>query len=253
MKGNLKNETQDNMTHCSSCNLKESGNFCSNCGQSLVVERIDRKYALQELMKLTGYEKGFIYTVKELAIRPGHVIRQYLMEDRQRITKPITFLILTSLIYTLVSHYFKSDLIHTGMMKSMYGDSYIFELSVWVQQHYGYANLLMLVPITFWTKLLFDKYQYNTYETFVVTSLIMAEGMLLYTLQVLLNFVFPKVILLNELITAVVLFFYVGWAIGKFYGGTRSSYWKALFSYFLGVITFQILIFVFGFLADIIV
>ncbi|MBB1139233.1 DUF3667 domain-containing protein [Myroides sp. WP-1] len=241
------------MAHCLSCNLEESGKFCSNCGQSLSIERIDRKYAIQELMKLTGYEKGFVYTVIALALRPGKVIRQYLDEDRQRITQPITFLILTSLIYTVVGHYFKSDLIHTGMMKTMYGDSYIFKLSFWVQQNYGYANLLMLVPITFWTRLLFNEHKYNTYETFVVTSLIMAEGMLLYTLQVALNFVFPKAILLNEFITAVVLFFYVGWAIGRFYGGTRRSYWKGFFSYLLGVITFQILIVVFGVLADIII
>lgn len=240
------------MAICSHCKSAEGGNFCSNCGQPIVVERIDRNYAIQELMKLTGYEKGFIYTVKELAIRPGKVIRQYLMEDRQRITKPITFLILTSLIYTFISHYFKTDVIHTSMLKAVYGDSSAYQLSLWIQNNYGYANLLMLVPITFWTKFLFDDFKYNAYETFVMTSLIMAEGMLLYAFQVLLNYVFPQLILLNECITAIVIFFYLSWAIGQFYGGTKGNYFKALLSYVLGVASFQVLVTVIGIIVDIV-
>lgn len=241
------------MVQCSSCKSDCTGSFCSNCGQPMRVERIDKNYVIQELTKLTGYEKGFIYTVIALARRPGLAIREYLEIDRQKMTKPITFLILTSLIYTFISHYFKTDVLHTSMLKAVYGDSSVYKLSVWVQGNYGYANLLMLVPITLWTKFLFSDFKYNSYETFVMTSFIMAEGMLLYTLQVLLNYCFPQLILLNEFATGVVLFFYVSWAIGQFYGGTKGNYFKAFLSYIIGVMSFQVGIVVLGTLIDLIV
>lgn len=241
------------MTSCSTCKAENQGVFCSNCEQLMVIERIDKNYVIQELAKLTGYEKGFIYTVKELARRPGSIIREYIEEDRQKITRPITFLILTSLIYTFISHYFKTDVIHTGMLKAVYGDSNAYKLSLWIQNNYGYANLLMLVPITLWTKFLFSDFKYNVYETFVMTSLIMGEGMLLYSLQVMLNYCFPQLVLFNEMITSLVVFFYLSWAIGQFYGGTKGNYFKALLSYVLGVITFQMAVTVLGFFIDMIV
>jgi len=234
------------MASCSNCKTESLGDFCSCCGNPLVIHRIDKSYLTQELLKLIGYERGFLYTAKELFLRPGKVIREYIQEDRQKITKPITYLILTSLIYTFISHYFKTDVIQNEMIKSIYGDSLIYQLFYWIQNNYGYANLLLLVPITLWTKFLFSDYKYNLYETFVVMSLVMAQGMLLYTFHVVLNFTFPTVALLNEFIMGFIMLLYLTWSIGQFYEGTRLSYFKALLSYVLGMVTFQVVIIVVG-------
>ncbi|WP_410880446.1 hypothetical protein [Myroides sp. DW712] len=131
-------------------------------------------------------------------------------------------------------------------------ESELNKLSAWVQNNYGYANLLMLAPITFWTKLIFGDFKYNKYETFVMTSFIMVEGMLLYTLQVVLNYCFPSFILLNEFATGVVLFFYVSWAIGQFYGGTKGNYFKGFLSYILGMVSFQVGLLLVGTILDLI-
>lgn len=234
------------MANCSTCKTDSSGNFCSSCGNPLVIHRIDKSYLTQELLKLIGYERGFLYTAKGLLLRPGKVIREYIEEDRQKITKPITYLILTSLIYTFISHYFKTDMIQNEMLKRMYGDSLTYQMFYWVQNNYGYANLLLLVPITLWTRFLFGDYKYNLYETFVVMSLVMAEGMLLYTLHVVLNFTFPTIALLNEFIMGFIMLVYLTWSIGQFYEGKRLSYFKALLSYVLGMTTFQVVIVIVG-------
>lgn len=234
------------MANCSTCKTDSSGNFCSSCGNPLVIHRIDKSYLTQELLKLIGYERGFLYTAKGLLLRPGKVIREYIQEDRQKITKPITYLILTSLIYTFISHYFKTDMIQNEMLKRMYGDSLTYQLFYWVQNNYGYANLLLLVPITLWARFLFSDYKYNLYETFVVMSLVMAEGMLLYTLHVVLNFTFPTIALLNEFIMGFIMLVYLTWSIGQFYEGKRLSYFKALLSYVLGMTTFQVVIVIVG-------
>lgn len=235
---------------CSNCKSENPGDFCSFCGKSLKLYRIDKNYAIQEVLKLIGYEKGFLYTAKGLLLQPGKVIREYIEVDRQKITKPITFLILTSLIYTMMSHYFKTDVIHNEMLKIMYGDSNAYKLSYWVQNNYGYANLLMLGPITFWAKFIFSDYKYNAYETFVMMSLVMAEGMLLYTLQVVLNCTFPQFILLNEFIVGFSMLAYLTWSIGQFYGGKRLNYFKAFLCYILGMITFQVVLLVVGTILD---
>lgn len=240
------------MASCSTCKTDSSGNFCSSCGNPLVIHRIDKSYLTQELLKLIGYERGFLYTAKGLLLRPGKVIREYIEEDRQKITKPITYLILTSLIYTFISHYFKTDMIQNEMLKRMYGDSLTYQMFYWVQNNYGYANLLLLVPITLWARFLFSDYKYNLYETFVVMSLVMAEGMLLYTLHVVLNFTFPTIALLNEFIMGFIMLVYLTWSIGQFYEGKRLGYFKALLSYVLGMTTFQVVIVIVGMILSLI-
>lgn len=136
------------------------------------------------------------------------------------------------------------------MLKTMYGNSHMYKLSNWIQANYGYANLLMLGPITLWTKFIFGDQKYNVYETVVMLSLVMAEGMLLYTLHVVLNCMFPQMVLLNEIIMGLLMFVYLTWSIGQFYGGGRLNYFKALLSYVLGMITFQVVLLLVGAILD---
>lgn len=154
--------------NCQNCEQATTGNYCNNCGQVRELRKIDRKYVTQEFLSVVGLEKGFLFTCKELLIKPAQIIREYINENRQKITKPITFLVLTSVIYTLISRFFKTDITYNELSKEIYGDSSIADIMNWVQNNYGYANLIMILPITLWTKFLFRKYRYNFYETFVM-------------------------------------------------------------------------------------
>jgi hypothetical protein len=95
--------------NCQNCAQVVIGNFCSNCGQNSTFERIDKNYAKNEFLNLIGYEKGFLYTFKELLLRPTTNISTYLKTNRNKLTKPLTFLILSSVIYTLVVNYLYSN------------------------------------------------------------------------------------------------------------------------------------------------
>ena len=94
------------MNNCKNCNSELNGNYCSNCGNPAILKRIDLHYIKNETSALFYLEKGFFYTIKELIIRPGQNIRKFIAEDRNRLVKPITFLIVTSLIYTLIVNFF---------------------------------------------------------------------------------------------------------------------------------------------------
>ena len=49
-----------------------------------------------------NFDRGILYTVRELLLRPGKTVRQFIQEDRNRLVKPIVFIIVCSLIYSLI-------------------------------------------------------------------------------------------------------------------------------------------------------
>ena len=57
---------------CRQCGATVTGNYCSNCGQSVRVKRITLHEVLHEVYHyFTHVDKGFLYTLRHLATRPG--------------------------------------------------------------------------------------------------------------------------------------------------------------------------------------
>ena len=110
--------------NCKNCKKEINGNFCSNCGQSASLKRIDGHYIIHELEHVLHFERGILYTIKELFINPGQTIRNYLSENRSRLVKPVIFIIVASLIYTLIDHFFHIEeqyVTHEELEKSTVG------------------------------------------------------------------------------------------------------------------------------------
>lgn len=242
------------MTNCTNCNqqLKPNENYCPNCGNPVKLKRIDKHYVSHEIIHLLHFEKGFLYTIKGLTTRPGEAVREFISENRTKHMKPIAFLILTSLLFTLVAHFFHADKIVNEKEKLMFADSSIGAIMNWVQTNYGYSNIIMGGSIALCVKLLFRKYQYNFYEISVLLCFIMGQGMLLLTIQ---TFFLP--LISNgtyQLILTIVAFSYPTWAIGQFFDRKKvTSYLKAFVAYLLGYIFFYIAVILVGITADVII
>lgn len=232
------------------CGQIIDGQYCKNCGKPLNLKRIDRNYVTQEVLNLIGFEKGFAYTCKQLPIRPGETIREYINKNRQNVTKPITFLVISSVIYTLISYYLKADILYFEIYRKAYGDSSIKDIMSWVQNNYGYANLMMTVPIVLWIKLFFRKHQYNFYEIFVVIAFVMGMGMLFLSFEPVVNKFFPSSFMINQAVIFLIVFIYMGWAIGQFFGNSFRNYVKAFLGYVFGTITFQVVAITIGIIYD---
>lgn len=71
-----------------------------------MLKRIDGHYIAHEIEHILHFERGILYTVKGLLIAPGASVRQFINENRSRLVKPIIFIIITSLIYSVVNHFF---------------------------------------------------------------------------------------------------------------------------------------------------
>ncbi len=240
------------MTNCRNCNNEISENFCPNCGQPAKLKRIDKHYISHEILHLLHFEKGFLYTVKELLLRPGNTIREFINENRQKNMKPVAFLIFTSLIFTLTAYYFHVDKTYNEQAKLQIESSSINGMMQWVQTHYGYANIMQGIFIAFILKLFFRKYKYNFFEIIILLCFVMGQGMLLLTIE---NLFFG---LLSaqayQIILVIISFGYTAWAIGQFFDPKKlSSYLKAFLAYLLGYSLFYVAVAMVGLTVDLII
>ena len=237
--------------NCKNCNTEINSKFCPDCGQATELKRIDGHYIIHEIEHVLHFERGILYTIKELTINPGQNTRKYLSENRTRLVKPIIFIIITSLIYTILNHLFH---IEDGYVKYHEANgetqSAVGSIVKWVQEHYGYANMLMGAFIALWLKLFFRKYDFNFYEILIMLCFVMGMGMLILSIFVIIQ----GITHLNVMtIAGVIVIAYSVWAIGQFYDKKKTlSYIKSLFAYILGMITFWIVPVLIGTIIDLI-
>lgn len=233
------------MELCRNCNEPVDGKYCSNYGQPAKLQRIDVHYVVHEIERILHFEWGILYTIKELLISRGKNVWQFISENRSRLVKPIIFVIVTSLIYTLISQYFHV----AGFIN--FDDSEESTTTVifkWIQEHYGYANILMGIFIVLWSRVLFLKYDYDSFEVLILLCFVIGMQMLIFS-------VFAILTGLTHL-NLVPLVGFVGiayrtWAVGQFYNKKKVlSYAKALAAYVLGLVTFSLLAVQLGQLID---
>lgn len=234
--------------NCKNCNGEINSKFCPNCGQPTTLKRIDGKYIIHEIEHVLHFERGILYTIRELVTNPGKNIRNYLSENRSRLVKPIIFIILTSLIYTLISHFFHIEdeyVKHQGLEKSAIG-----KILKWIQANYGYASILTGIFIATWLKVFFKKYGYNFFEMLIMLCFVQGISMLIFAVFAFGEGLFHfKLLNIAGILGAI----YLVWAIGNFFEAKKmGNYFKALISILLGTITFYIIIFAIGITIDII-
>lgn len=237
------------MTECKNCTSKGTGNYCSNCGHKFKLERIDGHYIKHEIGHLLHVEKGIFYTVKELIIRPGKNIRDFFFVNREQLVKPIVYLIVTSLIYSLIAHFFHIESYENYITEDDTSTSS--KIFKWGDEHSGYANLIMGIFIAFWTKLFFRKKNFNLYEILILLCFITGTSMIIFSI-----FTFLQGILhFNlQLVSGVTGILYSTWAISDFFGRTETvNYVKSLLSYALGLFTFALSVVIIGTLIDLMI
>lgn len=62
--------------------------------------RLTASFVWKEIVAVVSWEKGSAYTLARLCLRPGKTIHAYLDGERQRLTNPIRFLLMTCAIVT---------------------------------------------------------------------------------------------------------------------------------------------------------
>jgi hypothetical protein len=222
------------MNICKKCDSEFEGNYCPNCGHPQIIERINGRYILSEIAIVLNFQKGILYTIKELLIRPEQNIRAFISEDRNRLVKPIMFILISSLIYTVfvgIFHFEDGYISYSGNKEST-----TLEIFKWVQGNYGYANIIMSIFIGLWLKILFRKYPFNFFEIIILLCFVMGVGMLIYSaFGIVQGLTHINLMQFGAIIGLV----YTTYAVGQFFEKRKLlSYVKAFFAYILGMLTF---------------
>ena len=242
------------MNSCKNCNEPVNWNYCPKCGQPVQLKRIDRQYVIREIGDFFFANKGMVYTIKKVLISPGKSVRQFLTEDRHRFVKPITFVIITSLIYSLINYFFKievdNNVFKMPFLKIDMGDTATYGIEVifkWMAENYAYTMMLTGLLMAFWLKMFFRKYGYNIFEIFILICFVSGISTLFVSVGVILQ-------RFTNLEISDIAGLYMIWAVGHFFDKKKvASYVKTLLSFFLGALIFAGLLISVGFLIDIII
>ncbi len=94
---------------CGNCGRAIDGpaqKFCPACGQATPVHRIDWQFMAHELEhSVLHMDRGILYSLKELMLRPGRLMRDYLEGRRARQAKPLLLLMVMAAVVVFLSKY----------------------------------------------------------------------------------------------------------------------------------------------------
>lgn len=231
---------------CKRCGKEIQGEFCSACGNAKNPRRIDGKYILSEIASTFNFDKGLLYTIRELLLRPGPSVKSFIREDRNRLVKPILFLIICSVSYSLLQQWLKFEDAYVNY--SFDENSPSLALFAWVSKNYGYANILIALFVAAWIQTLFRKHDFNFFEILILLCFLIGMGMLIFSFFASLDSLsglptIDKGILLGVL--------YISWGIGTFFQGNKIlNSLKGLLSYILGLLSFILILLMLGSLIE---
>lgn len=192
--------------NCANCGCKLDGNYCSNCGQSARVGRIDLHEIVHEFLHgVFHVDKGILFTAKELTLRPGQTIRNYLAGKRTNYFKPLAYLFLLSTIYivliqfsniSLATEFIEGHLtndvneeIAVTIEKQINATNVLFEFLI---NRFAIINLLMLPVMALLSYVCFRKQNYNYGEHLVINSYISGHIILVNFIVIALAYFIPN-------------------------------------------------------------
>lgn len=105
---------------CANCARVVEGSeqkFCPACGQPTPMHRIDWHFLGHELEhSVLHMDRGILYSLKELMLRPGYLMRAYLDGQRAKQVKPLLLLMITAAAVVLLGKYLLGgDLVGSAM------------------------------------------------------------------------------------------------------------------------------------------
>ena len=89
---------------CKNCGHIYSGQFCNNCGQPSDTHKLNLHFIWHDLQHaFLHFDKGVLFTAKELFTRPGNSIREFIEGKRVKHFKPISLVIILATLYGVLS------------------------------------------------------------------------------------------------------------------------------------------------------
>ncbi|MBS0214224.1 MAG: DUF3667 domain-containing protein [Proteobacteria bacterium] len=169
--------------------------FCPGCGQPTPAHRIDWHFIGHELEhSVLHMDRGILYTLRQLMLRPGELIRDYLEGRRANLVKPLLLLMILSAAIV-----FLSGMLGVGTMAAQFDgtpvsqDEAFRRADAWMTAHFALVTILLLPLEALAFKLVFRGTRGLNYpEWLVIIAFLTAQTMVLWILALLLQHWIPQ-------------------------------------------------------------
>lgn len=237
---------------CKNCENTVSKNFCSHCGQRTSVTAINFRTLKDEFQNnIFQINRGFLFTIKQLIVRPGHAIRDFISGKRKPFYKPLSFLLVTTTIYIFVSYLLDVDSFLANFLndfkegfdnaktendKFKLNDTGIIE---WLKTNQTYLVFVFVPVFSLASYIAFFKNKYNYYEHLVLQLYITGQQFIIITVFTCAFFFNEEILAITNLTACVLFSLLTYWQFFK-----EKSFVNILFKYILIHILSYILYFI---------
>lgn len=160
---------------CKNCGNNFTGKYCNICGQIASTKRLNLKEIVHDFFHaFTHLESGFIYSAKEMVIRPGHTVREYIQGKRTSHASPLLMLIIIGGICSLLYDKLEIQMLNSYTISDLESNLHIITSKYFAISMLAYCFVFSLIDF-----LLFYYKKYNYTELFVLNILISVEVLLL--------------------------------------------------------------------------
>jgi len=147
--------------NCKNCNHILSNNFCSNCGQKVIINRITIKETLTDFSNTVfSLESTLFTTLKGLFSNPGAVFRGYLKGKRKTYYKPVSFFILTTIIYLICRGVMNYDALSSFKDEEVINNKLLISSAKYMAINLNHILLILVFSCGLSLKLFFPKTYY---------------------------------------------------------------------------------------------
>ena len=233
---------------CANCDRAIDGpgqKFCPACGQATPAHRIDWHFLGHELEhSVLHMDRGIFYSLKELMLRPGHLMRDYIEGRRANQVKPLLLLMLSAAVVVLLGKYLLGgDLIGpsmqvgagTGVEANVAAASAKTTAEDWINAHLAVFTLLLL-PFeagAFW--LAFKGKGLNYPEWLVISAFLTVQTFVFMAAAVLVQRWAPSA----QAWTIPLAFLYLVFSLVQYFQGYPR--WKTMLRALLGFTLFMVI------------
>lgn len=168
--------------------------FCPDCGQPTPAHRIDWHFLGHELEhSVLHMDRGIFYTLKNLMLRPGHMIRDYLEGRRAGTVKPMLLVTIMAAAVLFLTKYAASpdpyalESLATSTAKTpdaaaAAAERYK-EAMEWLNAHFALVTFLLLPVEALVFKLAFRRFKELNYpEWLVIVAFLTAQAFVIWGL-----------------------------------------------------------------------
>lgn len=162
---------------CLNCGHKTQENYCCNCGQSTSTHRFSlQHFFLHDFVHgIFHFDKGFIFTIRELFTRPGHSIREYIQGKRVN-----HFNCFTTIILILTIEYFFTKAFHVDYGRLSETLSGFFKLQ---KDYFKFIPFISIPFFALLSYLIFRKSKQNYTENLVLNTYLVGGWLIINFFQ----------------------------------------------------------------------